>query len=328
MTKDDLRAIIAIQHTEILRLRRAIRELADTEEFEAPIGWQSRFAPRVTPRAGTKDLPERDIPFSPTFGPMETPPTDDPNAPFEWSGAVVRKSASPLGAEVVADAFVAPGSPRDLELQAAAAADAARRAANWGARGVVEDREARQAMVDAILRAKGLLAPESGPPPTPAPAPPLAMPEPLPCEETRRWKMEPGRRDELAKNPLAWIRVAVYYCERVALAQFGDRDPVEAVEDLVRSLEALPGHSDDRVDDILHVRNVAQRAEYTALHAECLRHCDTARAAQTTGLDHDTRARVVLGSPPNDVQEQMAILADKGILPVEGGPTPPPPQDP
>jgi hypothetical protein len=155
------------------------------------------------------------------------------------------------------------------------------------------------------------------PPPTPQ--------QPSHCaRRDRRWKMDLGDATNWRKNPLAWIRwpstASAWRWRSSATATRGGR----------RRPRAEPGgcgHSDDRVDDILRPERARSapnttRATPSASALRCTPCVRTGRASTTT------RGPSVLGGRRTTSRTEMAILADKGILPVEGGPTPLPPQDP
>jgi len=114
------------------------------------------------------------------------------------------------------------------------------------------------------------------------PADPLAAFQP--CQEVDRQRSEPTRRQALADDPCDAMDKCAYYLTRLEV------NP-QLAEDCTRSIEALPGHADVRVQDTFARQGIAGWQTYAHLYDECLRYLarcrGTAAAAIRAGVDPD-----------------------------------------
>lgn len=122
---------------------------------------------------------------------------------------------------------------------------------------------------------------------------------PLPCEEATRQENDPERRPLLARDPVEWMSQAAYYCVLLSDAHKHVLGVEERVEDLVRCLEALPGHADKRIYDLAtaNVQNDidAYIAAWIEAYDAVALNVETGRVDQ----DHQTRLLFRLGGEPN-----------------------------
>lgn len=126
--------------------------------------------------------------------------------------------------------------------------------------------------------------------------PPMKL---LPCEEATRQANDPERRALLERDPVEWMVAARYYCSLLQAAHQRAEGTEARVEDLVRSVEALPGHADKRIHD-LATANVqkdidAYIDEWIGAHGSIAINKEVGRI----DLDHQQRLLYKIGGEPH-----------------------------
>ena len=121
----------------------------------------------------------------------------------------------------------------------------------------------------------------------------------LPCEEVTRQEKDPTRRDAIASDPVEWMAQAAYYCGLIAEAHNHTMGIERRVEDLVRCLEALPGHADKRIFDLATADVQVEIDAYIGFWVQAYGAVKINVETGRLDADHQTRLLYRLGGEPN-----------------------------